>query len=98
MMLDGDGVIVLRALRWANPGRRNERGRLVGRILGDDDEKAIIARSIEKEFDNGGFASAADVVGAGSPIEFLQWILDHQDELIAFIQKIIALFEQVETE
>ena len=62
------------------------------RLLADDDLQTIAVayaehlRSLESE--------ASDVSAQGFE-DFFRWIIEHQDEIIAFIEKLLALFDAV---
>jgi hypothetical protein len=54
------------------------------RILRDNDLADVLVEEAE---------GLKGVSGFGSPMEFFQWLLDHADEIIALITKLIALFD-----
>jgi len=91
-MIDkGRGELALRALRLKQ-GRRGKERKLLDGVLGDEDARAIVAAALEDEYAP---VRGEDAVGASeTPIrDFIQFLLDNQDALIAFIKAIMELFQ-----
>ena len=98
-MKNGDGIIILRALRLKNIGRRDPERKLLSGILMDEDMSAVVGRALEDKYATvlqtfvGAEPAAAD---DGSFMEFLKWLLANQDAVIAFIKVVMDLFKEME--
>jgi hypothetical protein len=98
-MRAGDGIIIMRALRLKNIGRRDPERKLLNGILGDADQAAVIGRALEDRYAQVAmnFVEAephADDLGAFT--DFLKWIFENQEQIIAFITMLISLFSDDE--
>ena len=76
------GQVILNVLNIAS-ARRSENARLLGRIFGNNDLRDAVAYAVDRQF---GHNDVGDVQS------FFQWILDHQEEIIAFIKMLMELF------
>ena len=90
MIRKGEGTIVLDALVLAQ-GRRGKERRLLADILGSQSARNVVAYALENEYPNLDAADTDEPVVRGIQ-DFLQWILDNQDAIIAFIKAIMELF------
>jgi len=96
-MRSGDGIIIMRALRLRNVGRRDPERKLLNGILGDSDQSAVVARALEDRYSVQlmKFTETEPSVGDdGAFVNFLKWLLENQDSVIAFIKTIMALFAE----
>lgn len=77
---------------------RGARRRLLKRIVADDDLLTIaIAYSDARQAQEPTLAVEEDEPD-GKLFRFFKWVVEHQDQIVAFLQKIIALFEGVSPE
>ena len=67
--------------------RRSEKGKLLRRVLASRDLLDVAVMATNEEQGQNEVVTQADIM------TFLRWIIDNQDQIIAFIQKIIALFD-----
>ena len=100
-MKNGDGIIILRALRLKNIGRRDPERKLLSGILMDEDMSAVVGRALEEEYSPvlQGFVEAELEADDGPFIpfmQFLKWLMENQDAVIAFIKMIVTLFDPSE--
>lgn len=81
-----EGGVVSGLLRRADRRADRKKARELRRELDSDRHlrRAVTAEAVTRYSQEGG--------DLGDWQSFMQWVLDHADELIAFIQKIIALF------
>ena len=73
----------------ANEPRNSDRKGLLREILGSSDLQQLAVAYAD--YASGHEVSAAEE-GDGRFFEFFQWLIENQDAVIAFIEKIIALF------
>ena len=98
-MRNGDGIIILRALRLKNIGRRDPERKLLSGILIDEDMSAVVGRALEDKYATvlQSFVEREPVAADDGPfMAFLKWLIENQDSVIAFIKMILALFEEEE--
>lgn len=88
-MRNGDGVLAVKVLKFKVKSKEDRK--LLDRILRDDDLCDIVTAAIEDEYPE---MFGDEVPKPGNFQSFLQWILDHQEEIIAFIKVIMVLFEE----
>lgn len=84
-----DTDLVLHTIRLKSRKNREQRKLLDG-VFGDSSKHYVVGKALAEEF------GAKTVVVQGSIQDFLQWIIDNSDAIIAFIEKIIALFSASE--
>jgi len=100
-MKNGDGIIILRALRLKNIGRRDPERKLLSGILMDEDMSAVVGRALEDKYATvlQGFVEAEPLAADDGPfMQFLKWLMENQDAVIAFIKMIMTLFDPSEEE
>ena len=79
--------LALRSRRFKDLDRDARR-----RVLSDDDMLGMVEAEAMVMASTGLDATQADLA---SPMDFFQWLIDNSDAIIAFIMKIIALFDGV---
>jgi len=98
-MKNGDGIIILLALRLMNLGRRDPERKLLSGILVDGDMAAVVGRALEDKYATvlQGFVEAEPLAADDGPfMQFLKWLMENQDAVIAFIKTIMSLFADEE--
>ena len=51
-----------------------------------------VMERVDADVASGALVVAADAPSEGRVLRIIQWIIDHQDEILAFVQLLIALF------
>ena len=90
MIRTGEGRIALAGLRYRE-GRRGTNRKLLDHVMGDADLRILIEYSLEAEFGPEPVFGGGELPYRGIQ-DFLQWLLDNQESIIAFIKAIISLF------
>jgi len=99
-MRKGKGLQVLHALAWRTDNRKSrDVYRMLAGVFRNEHKLATIAAALEDDFVSpGGEVAGLDEEGNVADFQsFMQWVLDNQDQIIAFIKKIIEMFENMET-
>lgn len=76
--------LALRAIRLKNRRDRKIRA-LIDGVFADEDLMVVVDEALAEKY-------GEDPAMASSFTDFLEWLFAHQEEIIAFIQAIIALF------